>query len=97
MEIKIGQLVLLCPAFWQQKQRPFSIQILDELPDTYSIYIHSIWVLGSPSRGRGEVRACGRRGGLVVFGLLGHNLTESVPLGLESFSFGVLFIDGGGY
>ena len=33
----------------------------------------------------------------MVFGLLGHNLTESVPLGLESFSFGVLFIDGGGY
>ena len=68
-----------------------------ELPDMYGIYIHSVWVLGSPHRGREEVRACGRRGGLVVFGSLGHNLTGSVPLGLEPFGFGVPFINGGGY
>ena len=68
-----------------------------ELPDMYSIYIHSIWILGSPSEGRGEVRACRRRGDFVVFSSLGHNLTRSVPLGLEFFCFGVPFIDGSGY
>ena len=69
----------------------------DELPDTYNIYIHSIWVLGLPSGGRGEVRVYGRRGGFMVFGLLGHDLTGLVPLGLEPFGFGIPFIDGGGY
>ena len=68
-----------------------------ELPDAYGIYIHSVWVFGSPSGGRGEVKACGGRGGFVVFGLLGHNLTRSVPLGLEPFGFGIPFVDGGEY
>ena len=68
-----------------------------ELPDIYSIYIHSVWVLGSPGGGRGEVRACRRRGDFVVFGSSGYNLTGLVPLGLEPFSFGVPFINGGGY
>ena len=68
-----------------------------ELPDAYGIYIHSIWVLGSPKGGRGEVGACGRSGGFVVFGSSGHNLTRSVPLDLKSFGFGVPFINGGGY
>ena len=63
----------------------------------YGIYVHSIWVLGLPSGGGGEVRAYGRRGGFVVFGLLGHNLIGSVSLGLEPFGFGIPFIDGGGY
>ena len=92
MEVKIGQLVLLCPAFWQWKQKPFSMQIFHS-----SIYIHSIWVLGSPSGGWGEVRVYGRRGGLVVFNLSGHNLIGLVPLGLKPFSFGIPFVNGGGY
>ena len=54
-----------------------------ELPDMYGIYVHSIWVLDLPSGGRGEVRAYGRRGGFVVFGSSGHNLTGLVPLDLE--------------
>ena len=36
-----------------------------ELPDAYSIYIHSIWVFGLPSGGGGEVRAYERRGGVL--------------------------------
>ena len=68
-----------------------------ELPDAYDVYIHSVWILGSSNRGRGEVRAYERRGGLVVFGSLGHNLTGSVPLGLKPFGFGIPFIDDGGY
>ena len=68
-----------------------------ELPDAYGIHIHSIWVLGSSNGGRGEVRACGRRGSLVVFSSLGHNLTGLVPLGLKPFDLGVPFINGGGY
>ena len=68
-----------------------------ELPNIYGIYIHSIWILGLPSGGRGEIRAYGRRGGFVFFGLLQHNLVGLVPLGLESFSFGIPFVNGGGY
>ena len=33
----------------------------------------------------------------MVFDSSGHNLTGLVPLGLEPFSFGVPFVDGGGY
>ena len=33
----------------------------------------------------------------MVFGLLGHNLIRLVPLGLEPFSFGIPFVNGGGY
>ena len=68
-----------------------------ELPDMYGIHVHSIWVLGLSSRDGGEVRAYGRREGFVVFGSLGHDLVGLVPLGLEPFSFGIPFIDGGGY
>ena len=68
-----------------------------ELPDMYGIYVHSVWVLGLLSRGGGEVKAYGRRGGFMVFGLSGHDLIGSVSLGLEPFSFGIPFIDGGGY
>ena len=68
-----------------------------ELPDAYDIYVHSIWILGLPSGGRGEVRACGRRGGFVFFGSLRHDLVGSVPLGLKPFCLGVPFINGGKY
>ena len=33
----------------------------------------------------------------MIFSSSGHNLTGSVPLGLEPFGFGVLFVNGGGY
>ena len=33
----------------------------------------------------------------MVFGLSGHNLVGLISLGLEPFSFGIPFIDGGGY
>ena len=68
-----------------------------ELPDVYGIYVHSIWIFGLPSGGRGKVRAYGRRGGFVIFGLLRHDLVGSVPLDLEPLCFGIPFIDGGGY
>ena len=68
-----------------------------ELPDAYDIYVHSIWVFGLPSGSRGEIRAYGRRGGFVVFGLSRHNLVEPIPLGLKPFCLSVPFIDGGGY
>ena len=41
-----------------------------ELPDVYGINIHSIWILGFPNRNRGKARVYGRRGGLMVLGLL---------------------------
>ena len=68
-----------------------------ELPDMYGIHVHSIWVLGLPSRDGGEVRAYGRRGGFVVFGSLRHDLIGLVPLGLEPFGFDIPFIDDEGY
>ena len=68
-----------------------------ELPDMYGMYVHNIWILGFPNKGRGKVRAYRRRGGLVVFGLSRHNLIGSVPLGLEPFCLGLLFINGGRY
>ena len=40
---------------------------------------------------------CMEEGSFVVFGLLRHDLVGSVPLGLEPFCLGILFVDGGGY
>ena len=68
-----------------------------ELPDTYGIYVHSVWVLGLPSGGGGEVKVYERRGGFVVFDSSRYNLIGLIPLGLEPFCLGIPFVDGSGY
>ena len=68
-----------------------------ELPNMYGIYVHSVWVLGLPSGGGGEVKIYGRRGGFVVFDSSRYNLIGLIPLGLEPFCLGIPFVDGSGY
>ena len=42
VEVKVEQLVLLWPAFWQQKQRPFSIQIFHSSGVSFLMHTASV-------------------------------------------------------